>query len=155
MVPPNLDVGESVQAAQQLGVNEWLHESVALRPAETRVGWGHFGEHSVLGVDETQDLVGHGVRQDPVDQPDRLEGAQRLVVQPDPARIVDERVAFVDHQRPDTLPAKDIGQGQPDRARADHQDVDICIVPGRDHHRPSRKSRCRRLNVLASSYCGQ
>ena len=111
---------ESVQTAQQFGVDERLHEAIALRPAETRVGRRHFGEHSTLGVDETQNLVGHGVRHDAVDQPDRLEGAQRLVVQPDPARIVDERIALVDHQRADTLPAKDIRQSQPDRARADH-----------------------------------
>ncbi len=149
---------ESAQTSEQFSIYERLHESVALGPAETRVGRGHFGEHSALGVDETQNLVGHGVRQDAVDQADRLEGAQRLVVQPDPARVVDKRVPFLDHQRADALQAKDVGQGQPDRSGADHQDVDIytfCLVPGASHHRPSRKSRCRRLKVLASSYCGQ
>ena len=62
-VPPHLDVLESVQSAQQFGVDERLHEAIALRPAETRVGRGHFGKHATLGVDEAQNLVGHRVRQ--------------------------------------------------------------------------------------------
>ena len=80
MGPANLDVVEAVQAAQQFGIDERLHEAVALRPTETRIRRRHFGEHPPLGVDETQDLVGHRVRQDPVDQTDRLKGPQRLVV---------------------------------------------------------------------------
>ena len=118
-VPPHLDVFESVQTSEQFGVDERLHEAVALRPAETCIGRGHFGKHPALGVDETQNLVGHGVRQDTVDQAYRLEGAQRLVVQSHPTRVVDECVSFLDHQCADTLQAKDIGQRQSDRAGTD------------------------------------
>ena len=118
-VPPHLDVLESLQTAQQFGVDQRLHEAIALGPAETRIGRGHFGKYPALGVEETQNLVGYGVRQDPVDQTDRLEGAQRLVVQSDPARVVDERVPLLDHQRANTLQAKDVGYGQSDRAGAD------------------------------------
>ena len=84
--PPHLDMIEAVQAAKQFGVDHRLNEAVALGPAETGVGRRHFGEQSALGVEEPQNLVGHGVRQDVVDQADRLEGAQRLVVEPDTAR---------------------------------------------------------------------
>ena len=63
--------------------------------------------------------------QDAIDQTYRLEGAQRLVVKPDTARIVDQRLTFVDHQGAYTLQAKDIGQSQTDRARADHDNVDV------------------------------
>ena len=148
---------EALQTTQQLGVDQRLDEAVALGPAETRVGRRHFGEYPALGVDESQDLVGHGVRQNAVDQADRLERAQRLVVEPDAAGIVDQRVAFFDHQSADTLQAKDIGQGQTDRPRADDDNVDVHILAHRFGHRqrPSRKSICRRSNVLASSYCGQ
>ncbi len=156
--PAHLHVREPVQSGQQFGVDERLHESVSLRPAETRVGRGHFGEHPAFGVHEPQDLVGHGVRQHPLDKPDRLEGAQRLVVQAHPARVVDQGVPLLDHHGADALQAKDIGERQADRTRTHHQDVGVvvgCPWPRRDHQRPSRKSRCSRLNVLASSYCGQ
>ncbi len=81
---------ESLQAAQQLGIDQRLDEAVALGPAETCIGRRHFGKDPALGVDEAQDLVGHRVRQDLVDQADRLEGAQRLVVEADPAGVVDQ-----------------------------------------------------------------
>ncbi len=81
-----------------------------------------------LRVDESQDLVGHRVGQDAIDQTDRLKGAQRLVVKPHPARIIDQRLAFIDHQGAYTLQAEDIGQGQTDRARADHDNVDVYIL---------------------------
>ena len=91
MAPADLDVVETVQPAEQFSIDERLHEAVALGPAETRVGRGHFGEHPTLGVDESQDLVGHRVRQDAIDQSDRLESTQRLVVKPHPAGIIDQR----------------------------------------------------------------
>ena len=69
-----------------------------------------------MRVEEAQDLVGHRVRQDLFDQADRLEGAQRLVVESDAARIVDEAVPLVDHEGANTLQAKDVGQRQPDGA---------------------------------------
>ncbi len=99
---------ESFQTAQQFGVDQRLDEAVALRPAETRVRGRHFGENPALGVEEPQNLIWHGVRQDAVDQTDRLEGAQRLVVQSDPTRVVDQRGALLDHQRANALLAKDI-----------------------------------------------
>ena len=105
---------------QQFGVHQWLDEAVALGPAETRVRWRHFGKHPALGVEEPQNLIWHGVRQDAVDQTDRLEGAQRLVVESDPTRVVDQRGAILDYQRANTLLTKDIRQSQPDRARADN-----------------------------------
>ncbi len=153
--PLNFDVLESVQAAQQFGIDQRLDEAVAFRPAETCVGRRHFGEYPALGVDESQNLVGHGVRQNMVDQADRLEGAQRLVIEPDPAGIVDQRVALFDHQSADTLQAKDIGQCQTDRSRADDDNVDVHLLVPLHRQRPSRKSMCRRSNVLVSSYCGQ
>ena len=44
-------------------------------------------------------------------------GAQRLVVQADAARVVDESCPLVDHQRANALQAKDVRQGESDRAR--------------------------------------
>src|SRR6201988_319492 len=158
MAPPHVDVLNPAKAPEQVGIDQRLHEAVAFGPAETRVRRCHFGKHPALGVDESQNLVGHRMGQDAIDQTNRLEGAQRLVVKPDTARVVDQRLAFVDDQGAYTLQAKDIGQGQTDRARADHDDVDVDILGlwiTRHRQRPSRKSRCRRLNVLASSYCGQ
>ena len=153
--PLHVDVLEALQSTKQFGVDQRLDEPVALGPAETRVGRSHFGKYPALGVDKSQNLVGHGVRQNVVDQADRLERAQRLVVQPDAAGIVDQRVAFFDHQSADALQAKDIGQGQTNRSRADNDNVDIHILVTVHRQRPSRNSTCRRLNVLASSYCGQ
>jgi hypothetical protein len=149
---------EPLQSAKQLGVDQRLDEAIAFGPPETCVWRGHFGEYPALRVDESQDLVGHGVRKDVLDQADRLEGAQRLVVEPDAARVVDQGVAFFNHQRADALQAKDIGQSQADWACADDDHVDIHLldlIPVGHRHRPSRKSRCRRSNVLVSSYCGQ
>ena len=57
-VPGHLDVVESVQPDQQFGVDHRLNEPVALGPAETRIGRGHFGQQPALGIDEPQDLVG-------------------------------------------------------------------------------------------------
>ena len=94
---------EAFQAAEQLGIDHRLDETVALGPAESRIRRGHFGEQPALAVEEPQDLVWHGVRQHPVDQTDRLEGAQSLVVEADTARIVDEGVALLDDQGPDSL----------------------------------------------------
>ena len=116
---------EALQTTKQFGVDQRLNEPVALGPAETRVRRGHFGKYPTLGVDKSQNLVGHGVRQNVFDQPDRLKRAQRLVVQPDTAGIVDQRIALFDHQSADALQAKDIGQGQTDRPRADNDNVDI------------------------------
>ena len=101
---------------QQFGVHHRLDEAVAFGPAETRVRRRHLREQFPLRVEEPQDLVGHGMRQHLLHQPDRLKCPQRLVVQPDAARIVDEAVPLVDHQRPNTLQPKDVGQGEPDRA---------------------------------------
>ena len=100
-----------------------LNEAVALGPAETRIGRGHFGEQPALGVEEPQDLVGHGVRQNAVDETDRLEGANRLVVEPDAARVIDQRGPLVDHQRVNALQAKDVRQGESDWAGPDDDDV--------------------------------
>ena len=125
MSPPNLDVVEAVQPAEQFGVDHRLDEAVALGPAETRVGRCHFGEQPALGVEEPQDLVRHGVRQDAVDQPDGLEGAQCLVVQSDTAGIVDEGVALFDDDCPDSLQPKDVRQRETGRAGPDDDDVHL------------------------------
>ena len=86
------------------------------------------------------------MRQDAIDQTDRLESTQRLVVKPHPAGVIDQRVAFLDYQGAYVLQAKDIGQCQANRARADHDNVDIHIldflITGH-RQRPSRKSICR------------
>src|SRR5581483_160399 len=147
--PPHLDVLETVQAPQQFGIDQRLDEAVSLRPPELRVRRSHLGEQPAFGVEEPQDLVRDCVRQDRLHEPDRLECAQRLVVESDPAGVVDQRVAFVCHQGPNTLQAKDVREREPHRAGADDDDLEI------GHARPSRKSMCNRLNVLASSYCGQ
>ena len=120
---------ESVQPAKQFGVDQGLHEAVALGPAEPRVGRRHLDEQPPVGVEEPQDLVGHGVRQDGVDQSDRLERAQRFVVESDTARIVDQGVALLDDQGLNTLQTKHIGQGQADRSGTDDQDVGMRLVP--------------------------
>src|SRR5690606_6904077 len=73
------------------------------------------------------------------------------VVEADAARIVDQGVALLHDQRPDTLQAKDVRQGQARRPGADDDDVDLLA----HRVRPSRKSMCSRLKVLGSSYCGQ
>ena len=121
--PPHVDVVEAVEAAVQFGVDHRLDESVALGPAETCVGRRHLGEQPPLAVEEPQNLVRHGMRQDAVDQPDGLEGAQRLVVEPDTTGIVDEGVALIDDHGPDTLQSKDVGQGQAGRPGPDDDDV--------------------------------
>ena len=87
---PDLDVLEPLQAAEQFGVDHRLDEAVALGPPESGVGRRHLGEQAALGIEEPQDLVRHGVRQHAVDQADRLEGTQRLVVKADATRIVDQ-----------------------------------------------------------------
>jgi hypothetical protein len=65
---------ETVKPTVQFGVDHRLDESVALGPAETRVRRRHFGEQTSFCVEEAQDLVRHGVRQDTVDQANGLEG---------------------------------------------------------------------------------
>ena len=135
----------------QFGVHHGLDEAIALGPSEARVRRRHLGEQFPLRVEEPQNLVGHGVRQDLVDQSDRLERAQRLIVQADAAGVVDEAVPLVDHQSANALQAKDVGQGEPHRACPDDDDVH-CLSHGQ---RPSRKSRWSRLKVFGSSYCGQ
>ena len=52
--------------------------------------------------------------QDLFNQADRLKCAQRLVVESDTARIVDEAVPLFDHEGANTLQAKDVGQRQAD-----------------------------------------
>ena len=149
---------EAVQTLEQFGIDEGLNEAVALGPAEPRVRWRHLREQASSAVEEPQDLIRHGVRQHRLDQADALEGAQCLVIEPHPAGIVDQRVAFLGHQGANPLQPKHIGQGQPNRSGADHDDVDVRCRPvaiDRHAHRPNRKSMCSRLNVLGSSYCGQ
>ncbi len=148
MAPPHFDVVESLKSDKQFGIDHRLDEAVALRPPEARIGGCHLGEQFPLRVEEPQDLVGHRVRQNLVHQSDALEGAQRLVVQADAAGIVDEVVSLVDHQRPDTLQAKDVRQGESHGARPDDDDIEF-LSHGQ---RPSRKSRWSRLKVLGSSY---
>jgi hypothetical protein len=118
-------VVESVQPDQQFGVDHRLDEAVALGPTETRIRWRHFGKQLALGIEEPQDLIGHGVRQDAVDQTDRLKCANRLVVEPDAARVVDKGVALLDHQRANALQAKDVRERQPDGAGPDDDDIDL------------------------------
>ena len=125
MAPPHFDVVESVQAGKQFGVDHGLDEAIALGPSEAGVRGCHLGEQPSPRVEEPQDLVGHRMRQDLVNQADPLERAQGLVVQADPAGVVDEAVSLVGHQRADTLQAKDVGQGETHRARPDDDDIHV------------------------------
>src|SRR5690606_15747395 len=96
--PAHLDAVEPVERVEQLGVDQRLHEAVALGPAERGVGGGDLGQQAAVGVDEAHDLVRGRVRQHAVDHADGLEGAQRFVVDADAARVVDQRRAFLHHQ---------------------------------------------------------
>jgi hypothetical protein len=151
MPEPDFDVVEALEPAEQFGVDHRLNEPVALGPAESGVGRRHFGEQSTLGVEEPQDLVRHGVRQDTVDQADRLESPQRLVVQTDTAWIVDEGVTLLHDEGPNALQAKDVRQCQAGGPGPDDDDIRFDA----HRYRPIRKSRCNALNVLGSSYWGQ
>src|SRR5688572_32579542 len=51
---PDLDAVESVQPAEQFGVDHRLHEPVAFGPAESRVGRGHLDEQVPLRVEEAR-----------------------------------------------------------------------------------------------------
>lgn len=97
VAPHHLDVVETLETGEELGVDHRLHETIALGPPELGVRWRHLGEQPAFGVEESQNLIGHCMRQDAVDQADRLEGAQRLVVEADTAGVVDEGVALLDH----------------------------------------------------------
>ena len=118
---------ESIQATAQFGIDHGLDEAVSLGPAESGIGRGHLDEQPALGIEEAQDLIRHGVRQHTIHQSDRLEGAQRLVVEADPPGVVDQGVALLHHQSANTLQAKDVRQGQSGGPGPDDDDVDVVV----------------------------
>ena len=57
-----------------------------------------------------------------VDQADRLERAQRLVVEPDTTRVVDKAWPLIDDEGANTLQTKDVRQRQTDGTGTDDDD---------------------------------
>ena len=121
----DVDVVEPRQPRQEFGVDQRLDEAVAPRPAEVLRAGRDVGQHLPRAVDHPHDVLRRGVRQDLLDDAGGLERAQRLVVQADPAGVVDQFLAGVGDRGGDAVPAEQVGQGEPDRAGADDQHVGV------------------------------
>jgi hypothetical protein len=65
-------------------------------------------------------------------QPGRLEAAQCLVIERDPAWIINKVLQSLQHQYSDAVLPEKIGKGQPGGASTDDDDVEVEII-----HRPS------------------
>ena len=126
MTPPHFDVVEPVEAGIAIRHRPWAGRS--------RCAWairsGRPGAPSRRAASVSRRrTAGSGwalcAAEPPPTRPIRLERPQRFVVKADPARVVDEAVSFVDHQRANTLQPKDIGQREPDGAGPDDDDVHL------------------------------
>ena len=120
-----VDVLEPIQAVGEDPIDQRLDEGVAPRPAELPGARLDLGDHSTLAIDQPHDVLRGGVRQHLIDQPHRLQRAQRLVVQADPARVVDQLGQLLQHDRPHPLQAEQVGQAEAGRTGTDDQDVGV------------------------------
>jgi hypothetical protein len=142
---PDVHVVVARQSLEQLGVHQWLDEPVAPRPAEVLGAGRDVRQHLSLAVDHPHDVLRCGVREDPVDDAGGLERPERLVVQADPAGIVDQLLAGVGDEGADAVPPEQVGQGEPDGPGPQDEDVGVewlggGTVPGCGGHGGSSAS---------------
>jgi hypothetical protein len=115
----------SRQRLEELGVHQWLDEAVAPRPAVVVCAGRDVGQHLSFAVDHPHDVLRRGVREDLLDDTGGLERPERLVVETDPAGIVDQFLAGVSDDRADAVPAEQVGQGESDRPGAQDEHIGV------------------------------
>ncbi|MPM59718.1 hypothetical protein SDC9_106564 [bioreactor metagenome] len=108
-----------------------LDEGVAARPAEF-VGARLDGGKALAGCGvKAHPVVGRDVGLHLLGKARSLQRAQRLVINADGARVVDHGVQFFNHCHAHAREAQGVGNGQPDGARTDDDDVCRIGVLGR------------------------
>ena len=126
-------LGKRSRPSEQDPVDQWLHEAVAPRPAELACGRVHLRQDEPVAVDHVDLLVRDGVRQHLVDNAGSLHRPERLVVDADGARVVDELVALLHHEDADAVLTEQVRQRQAHGACADDEDVGGASHPNLRH----------------------
>ncbi|MCY1222980.1 hypothetical protein D9M72_350890 [compost metagenome] len=119
---------EALQAFKQDAVGQRLDKGIAARPAELVGARLDRRKAAPARGDETHPVIGRGVRQQRLRQADRLEYAQRFVIEADGTRVVDDLRELFHQHHADALQAEDIGDHQADRPGTDDGDVAIDSV---------------------------
>lgn len=93
-----------------------LNKGVTARPAKFIGHWLNISKTAAFRGEKTHRVPRRSVRQNIIDQADRLHGAQRLVINTNRTRVVDQLIEFLHHQHVNAHLAEIVRHHQPNRA---------------------------------------
>ena len=102
-------VGKTRQPFQHHRIHQWLNKRIAARPAKFVGHRLDISKAAAFRREKAHRVPRRGVRQNALDQPHRLHGAQRFIVNADGSGIVDQRVELLHHQHVNAHLAKIVG----------------------------------------------
>ncbi len=145
-----LDAGEPVDTPPERSLEQGLQEEVAPGPPERLGTRLNVREAATPGRVVPDGGVLDDVGQEFVDQAGRLVGAQRLVVNADGSREIEDRAVPVDDDRRDFVDAEQVAHGDAARAGPHHEDFGLqvgCHASGQEEPEGFPVERFRVLEV--------
>ena len=103
------------QSFQHHRIDLRLNKGVTARPAKFIGHWLNISKTATFWGEKTHRVPRRSVRQNIIDQANRLHGAQRLVINTNRTRVVDQLIEFLHHQHVNAHLAEIVRHHQPDR----------------------------------------
>ncbi len=136
-----------------------LNKGVTARPAKFIGHWLNISKTAAFRGEKTHRVPRRSVRQNIIDQADRLHGAQRLVINTNRTRVVDQLIEFLHHQHVNAHLAE-IGQHPAKGSEVSFQDYSVAsftiayMLNGVVNFRHREQFGCRR-NLAAGGKAHQ